>query len=131
MRSLFSFTLHPFCSRFVSSPSPPFRPRVFCFRFGFGWTRVKVLMIIHRLMTRLVDGEWTDPDIPDPLTNMFDLLTDRKDRQLTQKWGIWLTRKDSERAINVRFLFLHVPSRPSIAIAFHSAPFVSFSFVLT
>ncbi|EIM88955.1 uncharacterized protein STEHIDRAFT_109263 [Stereum hirsutum FP-91666 SS1] len=50
---------------------------------------------------RLVDGEWTDPDIPDPLTNMFDLLTDRKDRQLTQKWGIWLTRKDSERAINL------------------------------
>lgn len=79
-----------------------------------------VLMIVHRLrlITRLVDGEWTDPDIPDPLTNMFDLLTERKDRQLTQKWGIWLTRKDSERAIKVRFY--SSTSRPARLLQLHS-----------
>lgn len=60
----------------------------------------------HPHIHRIVDGEWTDPDIPDPLTNMFDLLTERKDRALTQKWGVWLTRKDTERAINVRFALL-------------------------
>lgn len=109
--------------RFVpESPSFSFR---FGFGFGFGWTRVLVLMIIYRLMTRLVDGEWTDPDIPDPLTNMFDLLTERKDRQLTQKWGIWLTRKDSERAIKVRFYstLLRVGSIPLCPVP-HSVLFL-------
>ena len=50
-------------------------------------------------LARLVDGEWTDQDIPDPLTKMFDLLTQRKDRQLVQRWVLWLTNKDTERAI--------------------------------
>ncbi|KAI0052121.1 hypothetical protein FA95DRAFT_1602084 [Auriscalpium vulgare] len=51
--------------------------------------------------SKLVDGEWTDTDIPDPLSDIFNLLTERRNRQLTQKWGIWLTKKDSERAMKL------------------------------
>jgi hypothetical protein len=50
---------------------------------------------------RLVEGEWTDPEIPDPLSDMFALLTARRDRALTQQWGVWLAGKDTERALKV------------------------------
>lgn len=50
---------------------------------------------------RLVEGEWTDPDISDPLSDMFALLTARRDRALTQVWGVWLAGKDTERALKV------------------------------
>ncbi|KAA1474965.1 hypothetical protein DENSPDRAFT_841652 [Dentipellis sp. KUC8613] len=51
--------------------------------------------------SKLVEGEWTDTDIPDPLTDMFTLLTERRNRQLTQQWGVWLTKKDTERALKL------------------------------
>jgi hypothetical protein len=50
---------------------------------------------------RLVEGEWTDPEIPDPLSDMFGLLTARRNRGLTQQWGVWLAGKDTERALKV------------------------------
>jgi hypothetical protein len=50
---------------------------------------------------RVVEGEWTDPEIPDPLSDMFALLTARRDRALTQQWGVWLAGKDTERALKV------------------------------
>ena len=50
---------------------------------------------------RLVEGEWTDPEIPDPLSDMFALLTARCNRALIQQWGVWLAGKDAERALNV------------------------------
>ena len=50
---------------------------------------------------RLVEGEWVDPGIPDPLSNMFTLLTARRNRALTQQWGVWLAGKDAERALKV------------------------------
>jgi vacuolar protein sorting-associated protein 3 len=53
---------------------------------------------------RLVEGEWTDPEIPDPLSAMFALLTERRNRPLTQQWGIWLAGKDAERALKVRHI---------------------------
>ena len=32
---------------------------------------------------------------------MFALLTARRDRALTQQWGVWLAGKDTERALKV------------------------------
>ncbi len=65
---------------------------------------------------RLVEGEWTDPEIPDPLSDMFALLTARRDRALTQQWGVWLAGKDTERALKVghypthfSFLYFVIP----------------------
>ncbi len=55
---------------------------------------------------KLVDGEWTDADVQDPLTRIFDLLSEKKDRVLIQKWVPWLIKKDSERALKVRRLFI-------------------------
>ncbi|THH17699.1 hypothetical protein EW146_g3170 [Bondarzewia mesenterica] len=51
--------------------------------------------------SKLAEEEWTDADIPDPLSKMFTFLAERRNRQLTQQWGIWLTKKDSERALKV------------------------------
>lgn len=39
---------------------------------------------------------------------MFALLTARRNRALTQQWGIWLAGKDAERALKVG----HVPRCP-------------------
>lgn len=50
---------------------------------------------------RLVEGEWADPEIPDPLSDMFALLTARRNRALIQQWGVWLAGKDAERALKV------------------------------
>ena len=60
----------------------------------------------HDSNRRLVEGEWVDPDIPDPLSDMFALLTARRNRALTQQWGVWLAGKDAERALKVRHLII-------------------------
>ena len=51
---------------------------------------------------RLADGEWKDDAVKDPISNMFQLLGDRRDRTLIQQWGIWLTKRDPDRALKVR-----------------------------
>ncbi|KAI9509282.1 hypothetical protein F5148DRAFT_1148443 [Russula earlei] len=51
--------------------------------------------------SKLVEGEWTDDEIPDPLSDMFALLTTRRDRALIQQWGVWLAGKDVERALKL------------------------------
>jgi hypothetical protein len=56
----------------------------------------------HDSNRRLVEGEWVDPGIPDPLSDMFALLTARRNRALIQQWGVWLAGKDAERALKVR-----------------------------
>ena len=50
---------------------------------------------------KLVDGEWKDAKVQDPLTRIFDLLSEKKDRTLIQNWIRWLVKKDSERALKV------------------------------
>jgi len=50
---------------------------------------------------RIADGQWSDDDIPDPLTNIFVLLAKHRDWQLVQKWTAWLTSKDPARAVKV------------------------------
>jgi hypothetical protein len=67
------------------------------------------LLISYHPYRRLVDGEWTDDDIHDPISNMVTLLNEKRDRALTQKWGIWLTKRDPERGLKVN---------PSLTIVF-------------
>ena len=55
----------------------------------------------HDWNRRLVEGEWTDPEIPDPLSDMFALLTARRNRASIQQWGVWLAGKDAGRALKV------------------------------
>ncbi|KAI0667249.1 hypothetical protein C8Q78DRAFT_1071980 [Trametes maxima] len=61
------------------------------------------------IWSKLVEGEWKDPDIQDPLTHMFDLLNDKKDRALIQRWMPWLVKNDSERAL--KMLLATLPSK--------------------
>ncbi|KAH6918190.1 hypothetical protein BKA70DRAFT_1456594 [Coprinopsis sp. MPI-PUGE-AT-0042] len=46
--------------------------------------------------SKLIDGEWTDPDIPDPLLQMVSLLMGKHDSALSQKWGIWMLKRDQD-----------------------------------
>ena len=52
---------------------------------------------------RLIDGEWTDDRISDPISSLIQALPDKKDRNLTQQWAIWLIKRDPQRGITVRF----------------------------
>lgn len=78
----------PRCSKSGQSARPPF----------YGYDCIPATYDLNR---RLVEGEWVDPGIPDPLSDMFALLTARRNRALTQQWGIWLAGKDAERALKV------------------------------
>ncbi|KAH9918038.1 hypothetical protein B0H21DRAFT_847492 [Amylocystis lapponica] len=51
--------------------------------------------------SKLIDGAWTDSTVQDPLSSMFTLLSEKRDRTLTQQWGIWLTKRDTERALKL------------------------------
>lgn len=53
------------------------------------------------IWSKLVSGEYTDSDIEDPLSRMFVLLNEKKDRSLVQQWGVWLTKQDSERGLKL------------------------------
>jgi len=53
-----------------------------------------------------VDDPCADSDIPDPLSSMFSLLAEKRNRQLTQQWGIWLTKKDPGRTLKVFFFII-------------------------
>ena len=37
---------------------------------------------------------------------MYTLLTEKRDRALTRRWGIWLTTRDPERGLKVRVISL-------------------------
>ncbi|KAF7363500.1 hypothetical protein MSAN_01006200 [Mycena sanguinolenta] len=54
-----------------------------------------------QVWAKLVEGEWTDDDIKDPIEDMLHLLSNSKNRVLTQKWGLWLTRRDPERGLRL------------------------------
>ncbi|KAH9916957.1 uncharacterized protein BXZ73DRAFT_92415 [Epithele typhae] len=51
--------------------------------------------------SRLADGELLDPSVEDPLSRIFDLLAERKDKALIQQWTPWLVKKDSDRALKL------------------------------
>ncbi|KAF8155687.1 hypothetical protein B0H34DRAFT_714373 [Crassisporium funariophilum] len=50
---------------------------------------------------KLIEGQWTDDDIKDPQSQMIALLAEKRDRPLTQRWGIWLTKRDPERGLKL------------------------------
>jgi len=52
-----------------------------------------------------VDGDWLDEDIKDPIADMISLLNEKKNRSLTQKWGLWLTKRDPDRGLKVNTSF--------------------------
>ncbi|KZT07025.1 uncharacterized protein LAESUDRAFT_652182 [Laetiporus sulphureus 93-53] len=54
---------------------------------------------------KLVDGEWTDGGVGDPLSNIFTLLSEKRDRALTQQWGAWLVKRDADRALKLFMSF--------------------------
>ena len=57
---------------------------------------------MHRFSrARLVDGYWIDDSVEDPLSAMFALLIQRRDRALVAEWISWLTKKDPTRAVKV------------------------------
>ncbi|KZP18157.1 hypothetical protein FIBSPDRAFT_933616 [Athelia psychrophila] len=51
--------------------------------------------------SKLVDGEWSDTDIKDPLSDIITFVTEKRDKKLTQQWGIWLTKRDPVRAMKL------------------------------
>ncbi|TEB34039.1 hypothetical protein FA13DRAFT_1626310 [Coprinellus micaceus] len=53
------------------------------------------------IWSKVVEGEWVDPDIPEPLLQMVSLLTQKRDKALTQRWAIWLTKRDPEAGIKL------------------------------
>jgi hypothetical protein len=54
------------------------------------------------VFSRMVDGEWTEPDITNPLDLIFLLMRETKDESLLPKWRVWLVTKDVERGMEVR-----------------------------
>ena len=63
---------------------------------------------------RLVEGTIKDDDVLDPLERLVTLVVEKKDRALTQKWGLWLVRRDLERGLKVSFLSSHSNIAPEI-----------------
>lgn len=53
-------------------------------------------------IARLVTGDIIDEDVHDPLDSLFAFLSEKRDKALTQEWGVWLLRWDTERAMKVR-----------------------------
>ncbi|KIP07261.1 hypothetical protein PHLGIDRAFT_118311, partial [Phlebiopsis gigantea 11061_1 CR5-6] len=51
--------------------------------------------------SKLVTGEWADGDVRDPLSSMFALLAEKRDRALAQRWGLWLLKHDQDRAMKL------------------------------
>lgn len=50
-------------------------------------------------------GEWVDEDVHDPLSNMLNFLTEKRDKALAQQWGLWLLKYDQEQAMKVSKFF--------------------------
>jgi len=50
---------------------------------------------------KLIDGQWLDDDIKDPQTKMIGLLSEKRDKALTQRWGLWMTKRDPESGLKL------------------------------
>ncbi|KAF9495136.1 hypothetical protein BDN71DRAFT_1559699 [Pleurotus eryngii] len=53
------------------------------------------------IWSKLVEGTYQDDTVPDPLSQMIALLKQKRDRLLVQKWGVWLTQRDTERGLEL------------------------------
>ncbi|KAH9478601.1 Transforming growth factor-beta receptor-associated protein 1 [Psilocybe cubensis] len=56
---------------------------------------------VIEVLSKLVDGEWSDDDIKDPLGQMVNLLTEKRDRALTQQWGLWITKRNPDMGLKL------------------------------
>ncbi|TCD60728.1 hypothetical protein EIP91_009622 [Steccherinum ochraceum] len=56
---------------------------------------------VVEFLSRLVTGEWVDTQVEDPLSQMFTILAEKRNRPLVQLWGVWLTNRDPERALKL------------------------------
>ncbi|KAF7294878.1 hypothetical protein MIND_01025700 [Mycena indigotica] len=54
-----------------------------------------------QVWSKLAEGEWSDEDVQNPTENIFNLLSNSKNRALIQTWALWLTRRDPERGIKL------------------------------
>ncbi|KAF8878476.1 hypothetical protein CPB84DRAFT_1817502 [Gymnopilus junonius] len=53
------------------------------------------------VLAKLIDGEWSDEDIKDPTSQLVNLLTEKRDRALIQRWGVWLTKRDPKYGLKL------------------------------
>ncbi|KAG9050608.1 hypothetical protein FS837_004133 [Tulasnella sp. UAMH 9824] len=53
------------------------------------------------IWTKVVDGEWKDPALANPLPRIKDILMETKDRVLVQRYGIWLIKHDPEASLKL------------------------------
>jgi len=60
-----------------------------------------ILVTNANTLPRLVDGEWSDVDITDPLSQIFDFLSEKRDNALFKQWGIWLIKRGPARGLKV------------------------------
>ncbi|KAF9530289.1 hypothetical protein CPB83DRAFT_868731 [Crepidotus variabilis] len=51
--------------------------------------------------SHLVDGKWTDEDIKDPLANILNLLSEKRDKSLSQRWGIWMLKHNPDQGLKL------------------------------
>jgi hypothetical protein len=68
-------------------------------RFEFKFIR----LYTEQNLFRLIDGQWSDDDVKDPQTQMIALLSEKRDRALTQRWGLWLTKRDPESGLKASY----------------------------
>jgi len=59
---------------------------------------------------KLIDGQWSDDNIKDPKKQMIVLLSEKRDKALTQRWAIWLIKRDPESVLKVNLDVLDVIS---------------------
>lgn len=53
-----------------------------------------------------MEGEWSDEDVKDPLSEMILVLSEKTkdregDRTLLRRWSIWVLKHDMERGLQV------------------------------
>ncbi|KAG8960758.1 hypothetical protein FRC00_014207 [Tulasnella sp. 408] len=53
------------------------------------------------IWSKVVDGEWKDPALANPLPRIKDMLLETKDRVLVQRYGIWLIKHDPEASLKL------------------------------
>lgn len=59
---------------------------------------------------RLIDGKLSDKSVEDSLFQMVNLLQEKRDRALSQHWGLWLLKRSPEHGLKVRTTsFILVP----------------------
>lgn len=55
-------------------------------------------------LNRIVEGEWKDPSVTNPLGEIIQLLSTSRNRDIVQRYGLWLARQEPVAAFSVRFL---------------------------